>query len=250
MLFLKESSWNLLGHDFEKRDTSIWLITVASHETVSHAVLANGELSQSGLATTLRLGNSCLVSYIWSLISFCWCKTRLYWLEFYFLQNLSCVCGFVSLSQAQYYGEIGLGTPVQTFTVVFDTGSSNLWVPSVHCSFTDIACCKSTLGDCMKMAWFAVLVNYSCYCWMFDFGRESSWCNLILLTLAVLHHKYNGAKSSTYVKNGTAFSIQYGTGSLSGYLSQDVCTVSFFGFIYFKTHSVALLSEVKFFLFL
>jgi len=73
---------------------------------------------------------------------------------------------------SQYYGNIKVGN--QDFSVIFDTGSSNLWVPSKSCS-----------SGCFNK------------------------------------HKYDSSKSLSYHKNGTRFDIQYGSGPVSGFLSQD-----------------------------
>jgi len=87
----------------------------------------------------------------------------------------------VSLTDVQdseYYGEVLIGSPAQKFQVIYDTGSSNLWIPGKTCT------------NCKK-----------------DTAR------------------YDSTKSSKFTKNGQSFAMQYGSGSCTGFLSQDDTTI-------------------------
>ncbi|XP_039083371.1 cathepsin E isoform X3 [Hyaena hyaena] len=81
----------------------------------------------------------------------------------------------INYMDTEYFGTISIGSPPQNFTVIFDTGSSNLWVPSVYCTSP---ACKT-------------------------------------------HSRFYPSQSTTYSIVGSQFSIQYGTGRLSGIIGTD-----------------------------
>jgi hypothetical protein len=82
-------------------------------------------------------------------------------------------------ANAQYYASVSIGTPPQSFNVIYDTGSSNLWVPEVNCKHCG-------LGP--------------------FFGKKN---------------KYDATASTSYVEDGSEFSIQYGSGAVKGVYNLD-----------------------------
>ena len=86
----------------------------------------------------------------------------------------------------EYIGTLSVGTPPQLLTVIFDTGSSDLWLPSIKCT------------ECG---------NHK----LFDETKSST---------------YNINSDGTPYKSTNQFSIEYGSGSVYGIAAQETITIS------------------------
>lgn len=89
------------------------------------------------------------------------------------------------LDNAQYYGAVKIGTPPQTLKVVYDTGSSDFWVPNKDC-LTKSANCKEK--------------------GVYDNEASSTYSDV-----------EQGAKSK--------FQIKYGSGKVSGKFGTETITI-------------------------
>ena len=99
--------------------------------------------------------------------------------------NLKNKVNLINFANAQYYANISVGSPPQRFKVIFDTGSSNLWIQSDQCKSQS---CREHKGFNMKNS-----------------------------------HSYKPFLSINNEVN--VFQIKYGTGKIKGELGIDKVTI-------------------------
>lgn len=113
---------------------------------------------------------------------------------------------------AQYYGEIEVGTPGQKFSVIFDTGSSDIWVPSTSCK---IGC--DGPGEALKLLDPEDAKN------------------------AKPKNKFSSSESTSFQEDGRPFVIVYGSGPVSGVFAKDTVR---FGDLEVAEQSMGIIKQV------
>ena len=95
-----------------------------------------------------------------------------------------------------YSGSVSIGTPAQTFDIVLDTGSSDLWIASSACT-----------SECSSMT-------------TFDGSKSSTYVGSVPKN----HQPFKRVLTNAS-RLDTTFAIQYGSGNASGTLAQDEVTI-------------------------
>ncbi|KAG5196408.1 hypothetical protein JEQ12_011094 [Ovis aries] len=163
-----------------------------------------------------------------------------------------------NFSKFMYIGTIAIGTPSQEFTVIFDTGSSDLWVPSIHCHSP--SCLTHNLFNPHKSTTFKLLDNridliYASrriegvlgqdviqfmyigtiaigtppqeFTVIFDTGSSDLWVPSIHChsPSCLTHNLFNPHKSTTFKLLDNRIDLIYASGSIEGVLGQDVIQI-------------------------
>ncbi|KAK2100379.1 hypothetical protein P7K49_021727 [Saguinus oedipus] len=113
-------------------------------------------------------------------------------------------------NQLAYICIISIGTPPQEFKVILDTGSTDLWVPSVYC-FSQ-ACGEHSLPHLVSS-------QHLLFC-----PQQPDRCPP--LVSAADHNVFNPLLSSMFRGSGRPISITYGTRQMSGFLGYDTVKVT------------------------
>ncbi|NWH48431.1 PEPC protein, partial [Fregata magnificens] len=145
--------------------------------------------------------------------------------------------------QSFYFGEISIGTPPQNFLVLFDTGSSNLWVPSTYCQTP--ACSNHARFNCSLSSTFSgIRETYTLSYGFGDLSVELGYDTVTIQNIIVTNQEFGlsldePSRPFYYLDFDGILGMAYPGVGISGYntlmqnmLQQNQLTEPIFSFYY------------------
>ncbi|CAD5224000.1 unnamed protein product [Bursaphelenchus okinawaensis] len=122
---------------------------------------------------------------------------------------------------AVYMGQISLGTPPQNIRVIFDTGSTILWVPSVKCKSTGVLVNNCKTGSNLFSFRKSTTASNTTYTFeeKYGAGKAKGWVFGDLLAFGAPDTKNLKVRSKVHF--GLATEIEYSDDAIFGLPSQD-----------------------------